>query len=141
MKSTIMIVVLSLFSMSTFAASVTTFICQLEAYPKQLITFKMQDLGSSSMTFLNVDPNDSYSEVFTTKSSHETIKRLVSTLNGQGGDLRVGADRISFFGDDAGIEFAYLDLFKNTGYRSGFVRMEFNFGEDKQYSKLNCILR
>ena len=129
-----------LISGSAFATT-TTFNCELEKYPKQIVTFKMKDLGKPSMTFLNADADDDYSPVFTTKSKNETIVRLVDTLNGQGGDLRVGKDRISFFGDSAGIDFAYLDLFKSSGYQKGFVRIDFNFSNDKDYSKINCKLK
>ena len=122
-------------------AKVSTFTCKLEKFPRASITFKMENLGKPGMTFLNQVPDDDYSPVFTTKSRNETIVRLVSTLNGQGGDLRIGNDRIRFFGDDSGIEFAYFDLFKNSGYKNGFVRMEFDFGTDKQYSKVRCSIK
>lgn len=125
-------------SFSGFAAKVTTLNCELEKYPRQTITFRMENLGAADMDFVLIDADDDYSGVFSTKSKNATIIQLVDTLNGQGGDLRVGTDRISFFGDSAGIDFAYLDLFKSSGYTKGFVRMEFNFGEDKDYSKLSC---
>lgn len=122
-------------------ANVSTFTCKLEKFPRASFTFKMEDLGKPEMTFLNADPDDDYSAVFTTKSRNYNIITLVDTLNGQGGDLRVRADRISFFGDSAGIDFAYLDLFKNSGYKNGYVRMEFDDGNDKQYSKVNCSIK
>lgn len=122
-------------------AKVTTLNCEMEKYPKQIITFKMKDLGSASMTFLNADPDDDYSAVFTTTSEDETVIRIVDTLNGQGGDLRIGDDRISFFGDSAGIDFVYLDLFKNSGFKKGFVRTDMNFGEEKDYTKISCNLK
>lgn len=137
---------LSLFAVAVLCsfsalASVSTFTCKLEKYPRASFTFKMENLGKPGMTFLNADPDDDYSAVFTTRSRNQDIIALVDTLNGQGGDLRIGNDRISFFGDAAGIDFAYLDLFKNSGYKNGFVRMEFNFGNDKQYSKVRCSIK
>ncbi len=122
-------------------ATTTTFNCELEKYTKQLVTFKMSNLGKPSMTFTNADADDDYSSVFTMKSKNKTIVRLVDTLNGQGGDLLVKKDRISFFGDSAGIDFEYLDLFKTSGYQKGFVRIDFNFSHDKDYSKINCKLK
>lgn len=64
--------------------------------------------------------------------------RFEFTINGQGGDMRVVSDRISFFGNSAGVDFVYFDLFEASGYTKGFARMEFNFGEEKSYSKVNC---
>jgi hypothetical protein len=90
---------------------------------------------------MNFVSNGDYTEVFRTKSKNATIKRLVDTLNGQGGDLRIQSDRISFFGDSAGIDFAYLDLFKASGYTKGFVRIDFDFNTEKDYSKINCVLK
>lgn len=130
--------IVSLFFAASSIAAVTTLNCELEKYPKQIVTFKMENLGKKNMTFLS---NEETGEVFTTKSKNETISRLVDTLNGQGGDLRIGNDRISFFGDSAGIDFAYFDLYKASGYTKGFVRIDFNFSHDKDYSKLNCKLK
>lgn len=140
MKKLALVALISLCSFSVFA-KVSTFTCKLEKFPRSTITFRMENLGAPGMTFLNQDPDDDYSAVFTTKSRNQDIIALVDTLNGQGGDLRIGEDRISFFGDAAGIDFAYLDLFKNSGYKKGFVRMEFDFGTDKQYSKVSCSIK
>lgn len=130
--------IVSLFFAASSIAAVTTLNCELEKYPKQIVTFQMENLGKKGMTF--VSNEDTY-EVFKTKSKNKTIKRLVDTLNGQGGDLRISSDRISFFGDSAGIDFAYLDLFRASGYTKGFVRIDFDFNTEKDYSKLNCTLK
>lgn len=128
------------FSAAAFSAT-TSFNCELEKYPKEVFTFKMKDLGKKTMTFLTADPNEAYSDVFTTKSKNDMIERMVSTLNAQGGDLRVGEDRIRFFGDGDGIDFVDLVLFKDSGYKIGFARLNFNFGEDKDYSKVTCKIK
>lgn len=133
-------VIASLLTVPAFAA-VTTFNCELEKYPKQIVTFRIAELGTPKMQYVSIDPNDEYSGVFATRSKNETIVRLVDTLNGQGGDLRFDNQRLSFFGDSAGIDFAYLDLFRNTGYRNGFVRINFNFGNDQDYSRVRCNLK
>ncbi len=137
MKSIFALSVL-LSSFAAFSATVTTFTCELEKIPGQKVSFRIENLGKSNMSVLSLDQNDDYSGIFSTKSKHVTIQNLVDTINGQGGDMRVGSDRISFFGDNAGVDFAYFDLFKSSGYTQGFVRMEFNFGEEKSYSKVNC---
>lgn len=140
MNKMFLIALTFLMTLPAFAA-VTTFTCELEKVPKQFITFKMTDVGTAKMNYLNSDPNDDYSPVFLTRSNNDKVIRLVDTLNGQGGDLRFDNTRLSFFGDSAGIDFAYLVLFRNTGFRNGFVRIEFDNGEDKDYSKINCVLR
>lgn len=122
-------------------AATTVFNCQLEKYPNEVFTFRMQDLGKKTMTFLTSDPNEAYSDVFTTKSKNTTISHMVDTLNAQGGDLRIGEDRIRFFGDGDGIDFVDLVLFKDGGYKTGFARLNMNFGEDKDYSKVSCKLK
>ncbi|HXH30912.1 MAG TPA: hypothetical protein VNJ01_08880 [Bacteriovoracaceae bacterium] len=129
----------ALFSFSVFAADITTFSCEMTKYPKQKFSFKMKNLGKPSMGFLNSNPRDGYSDVFTTTSKNETVLRTVGTLNGQGGDLRVLADRIQFFGDSAGVDFVYLELFKNSGFKAGFARLDFNFSEDKKFSPVFCL--
>ncbi len=122
---------------ASFASNITNFNCALEKYPKDNFVFQMKNLGQKNMTFVNKD-NEEYGSVFTTRSKNETVKRLVDTLNGQGGDLRNYADRIEFFGDSAGIDFANLVLYKNTKYTRGYVRIDFDFNNDKQYSKVLC---
>ena len=125
-------------SFATFAASVTTFSCELDKFPGQKVSFRIENLGSTSMSVLSIDSEDDYSGIFSTKSKNSDVIQMVDTINGQGGDMRVGSDRISFFGDSAGVDFVYFDLFKSSGYSKGFARMEFNFGEDKSYSKVSC---
>ena len=98
----------------------------------------MEKLGKPSMNFLKAD--EEYTEVFTTKSRNKTIKRLVDTLNAQGGDLRVKNDRIHFLGDSAGIDFADLELYKKTGYKTGFARIDFDFHNELNFSKFSCKL-
>lgn len=120
---------------------VVTLNCKLEKFPNQVISFKMQNLGTEDMTYLNEDPEDDSSAVFTTTSKDKTVTRLVDTLNGQGGDLRIETDRIEFFGDSAGIDFAYLNLFKTTKYTKGFVRIEFEDGRIRDYSKISCEIK
>ena len=138
MKSMFALTIL-LFSFAALSGTVTTFTCELEKIPGQKVSFRLENLGKENVSVLSLDQNDEYSGIFSTKSKNATIQTLVDTINGQGGDMRVGSDRISFFGDSAGVDFAYFDLFKSSGYTKGFVRMEFNFGEEKSYSKVNCI--
>lgn len=129
---------LCLLTASAFAADMTTFDCEMQKFPKHMFSFKMENMGKRSMTFVSADNSDGFSEVFTTKSKNETVKRFVDTLNGQGGDLRVQKDRIEFFGDSAGIDFAWLNLYKKTDYKTGFARIEFDFSNEKDYSKVTC---
>lgn len=129
---------LLLTSFHSFAGKVTNFECRLDSNPKDVITFRIENLGQKDMTVLSLDADDDYSGIFATKSKNAKISQLVDTINGQGGDMRIGSDRISFFGDSAGIDFAYFDLYKDSGYTRGFVRMEFDFGNDKSYSKVSC---
>lgn len=137
MKSILALTVL-LSSFAAISGTVTTFTCELEKFPGQKMSFRIEDLGKPNMSVLSLDRNDDYSGIFSTRSKDATIQQLVDTINGQGGDMRVGSDRISFFGDSAGVDFVYFDLFKASGYAKGFARMEFNFGEEKSYSKVNC---
>jgi hypothetical protein len=132
-----------LFSMNAaLAAKITTFTCSLKKIPGETFTFKIEGLNTNDMTSVAIDPEDDYAGMFTTKSKNEDIIAIVDTLNGQGiADPEVKTDRISFFGDQAGIDFVYFDLFKNSGYKKGFIRTEFNFGEAKDYSEVTCKLK
>jgi len=132
-----------LLSMSVaHAAKITTFTCTLKKIPGQTFTFKIEGLNSNGMTSVAIDADDEYAGMFATKSKNEDLIAIVETLNGQGiADPEVKADRISFFGDQAGIDFVYFDLFKNSGYKKGFIRTEFNFGEAKDYSEVTCRLK
>ncbi len=125
----------------THASRASSFRCELTKYPGQVITFGIKNLGARNAEFALLDSRDEYSGVFASTSDDEQIITLVDTLNGQGGDMRVLSDRIRFFGDNAGINFAYFELFKDSGYTRGFARMEFNFGEDKDYSPVTCRVR
>lgn len=120
-------------------ASVTTFTCTLTKHPKDAFTFKMKNLGTSKVTFLMTEDSE-WGVVFVTKAKKGVVNHLVETLNGQGGDLRNYKDKIEFFGDSAGIDFAYLGLYKNSGYTKGYASMEFNFGEERRYSEVHCKL-
>ncbi|MEK6556167.1 MAG: hypothetical protein AABZ31_13055, partial [Bdellovibrionota bacterium] len=118
MKSLILAIVLLSFN-SAFANKITTFTCELEKYPKQKIVFKMQDVDTPDMTFVHADEEDDYSPIFSSTSKNEIIQQMIRALNEQGGDFRTASDRIGFFGDSAGIDFVYLDLYKNSNYTKG----------------------
>ncbi|MES2856758.1 MAG: hypothetical protein V4692_12880 [Bdellovibrionota bacterium] len=139
----LILILATIFAIPAFAeeaSTVSSFECEAEKTPGIVFKFKMSNLGKEDMDFLNADPEDDYSAVFTTDSDEIQTNSIVNTLNGQGGDLRTSEDRIVFFGDSAGIDFAYLNLFKDSGYTKGYVRTEFNFGEEKDYSKVSCTV-
>lgn len=135
------ILIVVLFLCTSAFAEVTEVTCELRKIPGQKFSFRMQNLGQQGMKFLNSDPSDGYSDVFQTRSRNVTVKTLVSCLNGQGGDLRIGDDRIVFFGDSAGVDLAYLNLFKSSDFKAGYVRTEFDFGNDQDYSEVSCSHR
>lgn len=137
-------IIISTLVLAAFSASAatTSFNCSLKRIPGEVFTFKLNNVNSNRITAVAIDSNDEYAGAFSTKSKNDTVVTMVETLNGQGiADPRMQADRISFFGDSAGVDFVYFDLFKNSRYRKGFVRMEFNFGEEKQYSEVTCTIR
>ncbi len=138
MKKFNFVALLSLLSFSALAADVTTFTCEMTQFPKQKFAFKIKNLGKPSMELLNVNGADDYSDVFVTNSRNDYVRRTVDTLNGQGGDLRDLGDRLYFFGDAVGIDFVYFELFKNSGYTRGFVRVQFDV--KRGYSPAFCVL-
>jgi hypothetical protein len=137
MNKTILIL-LTLFSASAFAESkVTTFNCQMDSKPGETFTFKMTGVGTSDADIVLTNPEDDYSGAVTTESKTDELDILVRTLNGQGSpELRELADRFEFFGDDDGIDMVWLNLFKDSGYTKGFVRME--YAGEQDYSKVSC---
>ena len=134
MKAVLSILIL-VSAQAVLAGKTTTFNCEMAKYPKQIITFKMTGLNTPQVDFVQIADYT----VFTTKSKDQNVVTTVDTLNGQGGDLRTPADRIEFFGDNAGVDFVYLDLFKKSGYTKGYVRMDFS-GE-KDYTTISCRLK
>lgn len=116
------------------------FTCTLDLAPRSTFTFSVSELGTSNMTML-LDEQEQ-GPVFT-KSKSEIISRLVDTLNGQGGDIRVNEKGILLFGDNAGCDIARLQLYKESGFTRGWVRTEHSCSgpNDKgYYSKVSCEL-
>lgn len=141
MKTFALIAALSFASLAN-AGQTTTFTCSLKKIPGQTFTFKLKNITTNNISSVPLNAEDEYEGVFKTRSRNQDIVAMVDTLNGQGFmDPEMKTDRISFFGDSAGVNFVYFDLFKSSRYRKGFVRLEFNFGEDKQYSEVTCALR
>lgn len=138
MKRFAMILATSLCTVPAFAQDTTVFTCQLETIPGETFQFKVNDLGTDSPQFDYMVSNDDGDLVFVTESKNQDLNHIVDTLNGQGGDMRVSDDRIEFFGDSAGIDFVYLDLYKNTAYKRGFLRTDFDFNTEQSYSKVSC---
>jgi hypothetical protein len=120
-------------------AAAITASCELKSIPGESLSFKISSLNSSEMELVPVS-GEPYSDVVTTASTNDVIKRIVQTLNGQGGDLRNQADRIELFGDGDGIDLVWLDLFKDSGLTKGFIRNSFDDGGDKSYSEVSCTL-
>lgn len=123
------------FALPAFAG-VTSFECELATIPGETFTFQISDLGTKDADFVHADPDDEYSKVIYTTSKNRDIESMIGSLEGQGGDLRTGNDRITMIGDAAGIDFVDLVLFKKSGYKSGYVRWD--FAGEKGYSKVSC---
>jgi hypothetical protein len=116
----------------------TNFSCELKSIGESF-SFKIDDLGSKDASLVHSDPNDEYSAIFSSKSKDSTIKALIGSLDGQGGDLRIQPDGIALIGDGDGIDMATVGLYKDSGFKKGFVRWDFS-GETG-YSLISCDLQ
>ena len=141
----LLLVLATLTCSSVFAANVSTVTCivkeELEGKNVDVkVEFLVQDLGSSKAELL-VHPKADEDMGAILVTPDEVNGRYVNmgNLNGQGGDLRVSEDRIRLFGDGDGYTFVDLVLFKNSGYKKGYVRV---YGSgDQMYQNLNCSVK
>ena len=62
----------------------------------------------------------------------------IGTLNGQGGDLRMAKSALTLFGDDDGVQYAWLVLYKNSNYTKGYAKFEGPRGKDNWYQRIRC---
>lgn len=139
MKNLFLVSILLTTALPALSAEITKFDCHLVNKPTDAISFSISDLNTDESNFVKLDPDDEYSQIFTTTSNGDIVKRLKSSLEGQGGDFTKKSDRIEFFGDDAGIDFSTLVLFKNSGYQKGYVRWD--FAGEQGYSPINCEIK
>ncbi len=138
MKATLL-VLLTFIATPALSSTLSTFQCELAAAPGEKFTFNLSGVGTDDADIVLLDPEDDYSGAVTTESTNIELESLVATLNGQGSpELREQEDRFEFFGDSAGIDLVWLNLFKNSGYTKGYVRTEYS-GEGG-YSLVSCTI-
>lgn len=127
---------------TAFAKSVSTITCSITEEKKKVkVEFLIQDLGSKKAELIKHPKlsEDDYGAILVTPKEINNRFSVMNTLNDQGGDLRVGEDRIRLFGDGDGYTFVDLVLFKDTGYQKGYVRV--SGSGDQMYQKINCQVK
>ena len=104
------------------------------------VEFLVQNLGSSKAELIHHPlANPDMGAILVTPDEVDGHYSNMSHLNGQGGDLRVSADRIRLFGDGDGYTLVDLVLYKNTDYKKGYVRV---YGSgDQTYQKISCSVK
>lgn len=139
MKSVLVFSMMLVLSSAAFAGTVSEFSCKLRSLPKEVFTFKITDLGTDEAEFVHADPDDGYSQIFHTQSENGDISAMIGSLEGQGGDLRPSNDRIEMIGDAAGIDFANLVLYKNSGFTRGYLR--YDYAGQRGYTRVSCKVK
>lgn len=139
---TILFSLLFLLSYNAFSADITTITCPvIEEHKKITVEFLIKDLGTKKAELIKHPKltEDDYGAILVHPQMIKDHFALMNTLNDQGGDLRVGPDRIRLFGDGDGYTFVDLVLFKESGYTKGYVRVS---GSGEQlYQKITCQLK
>lgn len=138
---TLILAATTLFSLSAFAApKVSTITCLVKEDKVDVkVEFLVSNLGSSKAQ-LQQHPKaqDDLGAILVTPEMIGDHYSDLTHLNGQGGDLRVSADKIRLFGDGDGYTFVDLVLYKNTDYQKGYVRV---YGSGNQwYQKISCTV-
>ena len=138
---TLILAATTLFSLSAFAApKVSTITCLVKEDKVDVkVEFLVSNLGSSKGQ-LQQHPKaqDDLGAILVTPEMIGDHYSDLTHLNGQGGDLRVSADKIRLFGDGDGYTFVDLVLYKNTDYQKGYVRV---YGSGNQwYQKISCTV-
>ncbi len=139
-------IILLHFSIATLARDSTISCNVKEEFDKKIydvkVEFVISDLGQPNAqlkTHPQVNNEDGYSPILVKIKGKTEQSSNMENLNAQGGDLRVGNDRIRLFGDGDGYTFVDLVLFKNSGYKKGYVSV--SGSGDKFYQKLNCMVK
>lgn len=131
-----------LIASSAMASNVSTITCKVKDEGVDLkVEFLVQDLGTKNAELLKHPSltEDDYGAILITPNEINDRMNSMDPLNEQGGDLRVGKDRIRLFGDSAGYTFVDLVLFKDSGYEKGYVRV---YGyADQSYQKISCSVK
>ncbi|OFZ19650.1 MAG: hypothetical protein A2X94_16450 [Bdellovibrionales bacterium GWB1_55_8] len=139
--SAIVLLVTGLWAASASANSVERkFVCELTRIPTQVFTFSVKGLGTEGVELAPQNSPKAEGPVFT-RSRNTTLRLLVETLNGQGGDPRTIRKGLHLFGDDVGCNFADLVLYKNSGYRLGYLSARYVCGgnpNESFYSTVRC---
>lgn len=120
-------------------ASITNITCPVKEDGKTVtVSFKIKNLMQTRMSpeLVNLGQYEEAGPVQVDPLITNGKYSALSALNEQGGDLRVGQDKLLLFGDGAGYTFVDLVLFRNSGFTKGYVRV---YGSgDKWYQVLNC---
>jgi hypothetical protein len=128
-----------LLATSAMASNVSTITCNVKDGNTDVkVEFLIQDLGSKNAELISHPSlsEDDYGAILISPAEVDGHFSLPTTLNDQGGDLRVGKDRIRLFGDGDGYTFVDLVLFKDSGYTKGYVRV--SGYADQSYQNITC---
>jgi hypothetical protein len=134
------LIVLAILSLSIQAlASVTSITCPVIEKGKTVtVSFKINNLMQIRVKpeLVNAGQYEEEGPVQVEPLITNGKYSALSALNDQGGDLRVGQDKLILFGDGAGYTFVDLVLFRNSGFKKGYVRV---YGSgDRWYRVINC---
>lgn len=144
MKTTLFVTA-ALFSGLSYAQNVSTITCKVnevinDEKTEIKVEFLVKNLGSNKAELIqHPKAQEDMGAILVTPEEIKGQYANMTHLNGQGGDLRVNKDSIRLFGDGAGYTFVDLVLYKDSGYKKGFVRV--SGSGDQFYQKLNCTVK
>lgn len=83
---------------------------------KNTVSFAVSDLGSLDAALLTLGATDDEGPILQGEDNQE-----ISSMNDQGGDLRVDDKTLELVGDGDGCTFVRIVLYKSTGYKRGWA--------------------
>lgn len=135
---------LLLYSFLTYAKAIS-FTCSLDNDSKNNFSFQLENIGTDKVAFVVSNENDEYSSPFKTSAPKNSLiakYEIVDTLNGQGGDVRNQSKGLFFFGDAVGCSFVDFMLYKDSGYKKGYLKAYFHCSDERPiYSLVSCKIK
>ncbi len=120
------------------------FTCKISERGEEVtVQFGIGDMATRKVALLDLQPKvEGEPIVITPKALKDGAESSLNALNAQGGDLSMGNTRLSLLGDDDGETMVHLILYKNNGFKKGYVRVDIDTPPGQKdsswYSKISC---